>query len=229
MYDDYQIPSIALIAALMLAFSYLHSRFRSVRTLLWMLALVCTGLQAILLWMVANWTIPHGAAIPVAVIWLKVAGECALMLSSALFLASLSPLTFVVGRVRVLFRRSLHTPHPDLRRSLFRVSQHPSQTIVWIYFLLASGQPPLRSHGACKQAQYPHLAPRRSSPFAGLISIPFFMHGDVYLPLMVVESGSMLMTALLVIYTFRRSPGVFLTTAGFFASAVPPFFLVIRP
>ena len=45
MQDDYQIPAIALIAALMLAFAYLHSRFRSVRTLLWMLALGCTEIQ----------------------------------------------------------------------------------------------------------------------------------------------------------------------------------------
>ena len=101
--DDYQIPSITLIAALMLAFAYLHSRFRSVRTLLWMLALSCTGLQEILLWMVNQWVIPAGAGTPPSVVWLKVAGESALMLSSALFLASLSPLGFQVGRRRVLF------------------------------------------------------------------------------------------------------------------------------
>ena len=103
MHDDYQIPAIALIAALMLAFAYLHSRFRSVRTLLWMLALGCTEIQAILLWMVANWVIPAGSPTPAPVIWLKVAGESALVLSSALFLASLSPLSFRIGRLRVLF------------------------------------------------------------------------------------------------------------------------------
>ena len=227
MYDDYQIPSIALIAALMLAFSYLHSRFRSVRTLLWMLALVCTGLQAILLWMVANWTIPHGAAIPVAVIWLKVAGECALMLSAALFLASLSPLTFVVGRVRVLFVVPFILPILIYVVLYFGIAQHPSQTIVWIYFLLALWTAAVSFAWSLQQTNIPIWLSTTIVAFAGLISIPFFMHGDVYLPLMVVESGSMLMTALLVIYTFRKwSPGVFLTTAGFFASAVPPFFLV---
>src|SRR5271154_5606884 len=99
--DDYQIPAIALIAALMLAFAYLHSRFRSVRTLLWMLALGCTGIQAVLLWMVGHWIVPLGSAPAPALLWMKVAGESALVLSSALFLASLSPLSFQVWRFRI--------------------------------------------------------------------------------------------------------------------------------
>jgi len=225
--DDYQIPSIALVAALMLAFSYLHSRFRSVRTLLWMLALGCTGLQAILLWMVANWTIPPGAPTPTTVIWLKVAGECALMLTSALFLASLSPLTFKIGRVRVLYVVPFILPILLYIVLYFGISQHPGKPFLWIYCFLAFWTAAVAMVWSLQKGNVPIWLATSIVLFAGLISVPFFLRGDVYLPLMVVESGSMLMTALLVIYTFRRlSPGVFLTTAGFFASAVPPFFLV---
>lgn len=225
--DDYQIPSIALIAALMLAFSYLHSRFRSVRTLLWMLALVCTGLQAILLWMVANWTIPPGGPTPVAVIWLKVFGECALMLSAGLFLASLSPLMFRLGRRRILFVVPFILPILLYIVLYFGISQHPGRHFVWIYCFLACWTAAAGFAWSLQKDSVPSWLSTTIVVFAGLICFPFFMRGDVYLPLMVVESGCMFMTALLVFYTFRRwSPGVFLTTAGFLASGVPPFFLV---
>src|SRR5580698_5753796 len=137
MRDDYQIPAIALIAALMLAFAYLHSRFRSVRTLMWMLALGCAEAQGILLWMVANWAVPVGADMPPTVIWLKIAGESALMLSSALFLTSLSPLSFQVGRVRILYVVPYIIPVLLYVILYYGVSQHPSRPLIWVYALLA--------------------------------------------------------------------------------------------
>jgi signal transduction histidine kinase len=63
--------------------------------------------------------------------------------------------------------------------------------------------------------------------FGAWISIPFFVHGNVYWPLLVVESGNMFMTAMLVVYTYRRvSPGVVLAAAGFLIWALPPFYLM---
>jgi signal transduction histidine kinase len=57
--------------------------------------------------------------------------------------------------------------------------------------------------------------------------MPFFVQGNVHDPLMIVESGNMLMSALLVLWTFRRlSPGVLLSTAGFIAYTLLPLFLI---
>ena len=103
MFDDYQIPAISLIAALMLAFAYLHLRFRSVRTLLWITALGCAELQAILIWILGHCARFANNGGGSARIWLSIVGESALMVSSALFLGSLSPLSFRVAGKRILF------------------------------------------------------------------------------------------------------------------------------
>jgi two-component system NtrC family sensor kinase len=225
--DDYQIPAITLIASLLLAFSYLHSRFRSVRTLLWMLALCCAEIQGILLWMAANWAVPAGEGIPPTVIWLKVAGESALMLSSALFLASLSPQSFQVGRFRVLYVVPYTVPVLLYVILYFGVSQHPAKPLLWVYGLLAYWVAGVALAWSLQKGAIPIWLTTTIVGFAVLTSVPFFLHGNVYWPLLVVEAGNMLVTALLVIYTFRRlSPGVFLTTSGFLASALPPFALM---
>jgi two-component system NtrC family sensor kinase len=225
MHDDYQIPAIALIAALMLAFAYLHSRFRSVRTLLWMLALGCTEIQAILLWMVANWAIPPGGPIPTAVIWLKVAEESALVLSSALFLASLSPLSFQIGRLRVLFVVPYIFPILLYSVLYYGVSQHPTGLFLLLYCLLVYSAAGVAFLWSLRRGSIPIWLMIVVAVCAGIVGIPSFFEGNVYWPLLVVESGNTLMTALLVIYTFRRlSPGVFLAISGFFASAVPAIF-----
>jgi signal transduction histidine kinase len=227
MRDDYQIPAIALIAALMLAFAYLHSRFRSVRTLMWMLALGCAEAQGILLWMVANWAVPVGADMPPTVIWLKIAGESALMLSSALFLTSLSPLSFQVGRVRILYVVPYIIPVLLYVILYYGVSQHPSRPLIWVYALLAYWVAAVALAWGMQKGAIPNWLTTTIVGFGGLICIPFFVHGNVYWPLLMVEAGNMLMTSLLVVYTFRRlSPGVFLTTTGFLCSALPPFVLM---
>ena len=225
MHDDYQVPAIALIAALMLAFAYLHSRFRSVRTLLWMLALGCTEIQAILMWMVANWVIPHGAATPLAVIWMKVAGESALVLSSALFLASLSPLYFQIGKIRVLFVIPYIIPILIYSILYYGVSQHPTGSFLLLYCLLAYSSASVAFAWSLRKGAIPIWLIVVVAGCAGIVGIPSFTQGDVYWPLLVVESGNMVMTALLVVYSFRRlSPGLFLAISGFLASAVPPIF-----
>jgi two-component system NtrC family sensor kinase len=225
MHDDYQVPAIALIAALMLAFAYLHSRFRSVRTLLWMLALGCTEIQAILLWMVANWAIPAGAATPSAVIWLKVGGQTALVLSSALFLASLSPLSFRIGRLRVLFVIPYIFPILVYSVLYYGVSQHPTGYFLLLYCLLVYSAFVVAFIWSLRRGSIPIWLTIVVAVCAGIVGVPSFVNGDVYWPLLVVESGNMVMTALLVVYTFRRlSPGLFLAISGFLASAVPPIF-----
>ncbi|HEX4322461.1 MAG TPA: HAMP domain-containing sensor histidine kinase [Acidobacteriaceae bacterium] len=227
MHDDYQVPAIALIAALMLAFAYLHSRFRSVRTLLWMLALACTEIQAVLLWMASNWTVPASGGNASAVVWLNVAGQSALVLSSALFLASLSPVSFQIGQRRVLFVVPYIIPILIYSVLYYGVSQQPSGAMLVLYCLLAYSSAAVAFIWSLRKEAIPIWLVVIVVVCAGIVGIPQFSQGNVYWPLLAVESFNMLMTALLVVSDFRRfSPGVVLAVLGFLASAVPPIFYV---
>jgi signal transduction histidine kinase len=227
MFDDYQVPAIALIAALMLAFVYLHLRFRSVRTLLWMLALGCAEIQSILLWFVAHYAASAGGLASSTTVWMSVAGASALMISSAFFLASLSPLSFRVGDFRVLYAIPYLIPLLLYSILYYGVSQHPVGSLLWVYCFLACWAAVVAFVWSMQKGAIPIWLAIAIVAFAAWISIPFFIHGNVYWPLLVVESGNMFMTAMLVVYTYRRvSPGVVLAAAGFLAWALPPFLLM---
>src|SRR5579859_411982 len=197
MYDDYQIPAIALIAALMLAFAYMHARFRSVRTLLWILSLGCVEIQAILLWDVAYYSATLGGASH-AVIAMRIAAESALMLGSTLFLASLSPLSFSLGGIRILYAVPYVIPLVLYSALFHSVSQHPTGRLLWAYILLGYSAAAVAFVWSTRKGAIPIWLATAIVTFASLICIPFFVHGNVYWPLLIVESGNMLMTALLV-------------------------------
>jgi len=226
MFDDYQIPAIALIAALMLAFVYLYVRFRSLRTRLWILALACAEIQAILLSLAPRYVGLLGLGSPTAV-WINMAGEAALLLSSVLFLAALSPLTFRIGQVRILYAIPYLIPLLLYTFLYYKVSQHPSAPLSWVFCALAFWAAGVAFTWSLQKGVIPIWLATAIVVFFVLIIVPFFIHGNIYWPFLVVESGNMVMTALLVVYTYRRfSPGVLLSTAGFLAWALPPFFLI---
>ncbi len=234
MTNDFQIPAAVLIAALMLAFAYLHSRFRSVRTLLWILALGCAELQAVLAGIAGqSGTSPHSTAS----IWLNTVGETALMLSSTLFLASLSPLSFRLGRFRILF--AVPYAIPLVAYSVLYYSLHPYLTGnpqsghaasgMWlaVYSLLAVWAAGVSFLWSLQKGAIPIWIATLLVGVGGGLCIPALIHGDAYWPLLVVQSGNMLMTALLIVYSYRRlSPGVLFATGGFIAWALPPFLLL---
>ena len=230
MFDDYQVPAIALIAALMLAFAYLHSRFRSMRTLLWMLALGFSGLQSIFRWMTDNWTVApnevYSAANLQALHWISAAGESCLILSAALFLASLSPTSFKIGRYRILFVVPFIVPVLLYVALYFGVTQHPTGPLLRLYIFLAYWAAGAGIIWSLQKGAIPTWLATSIVTAASILSMPFFTLGNVSYPLMIVEAGSMLMSALLVLFTFRRlSPGVLLATTGFLAYMLPPLFL----
>ena len=230
MFDDYQIPAILLIAALMLAFSYLHSRFRSVRTLLWLLALGCAELQSLLQWMVSHWLVPASGAMPPAVIWLRVGAESTFMLSSAFFLASLSPVSFKAGPFRILFVVPYTIPILLYSILYYGVTLPTGRVFLWPYALLAFWAAAVACAWSIQKGRVPIWLATLVVGFAACISSIFFLRHDVHLPLLVVEAGNMFMTTLLVCYTFPRlSPGVFLTSSGFVLVAIPPFFELVGP
>lgn len=225
--DDYQIPAIALIAALMLAFAYLHSRFRSMRTLLWMLALGFSGLQSIFHWMAVNWNVSPGTGDPMVLHWIAAAGESCFILSSALFLASLSPTSFRIGRLRFLFVVPYIIPVLLYVALYFGVTEHPTGPLLRIYIFLAYWAAGAAVIWSLQKGAIPVWLVSSIVIVAAVLCMPFFVAGNVYYPLLIVESGNMLMSALLVLFTFRRlSPGVLLATAGFLTYTLPPIFLI---
>ena len=234
MYDDYQIPAIALVAALMLAFGYLHSRFRSVRTLLWMLALGCAELQEVLRWAALHRnSFPHTNLLPSALAF-TAGSESALLLSSVLFLASLSSLSFHIGRRRVLYAVPYLLPLLGYSILFYATHQLPSNQnppphLLWVFCLLAFAAFTVALVWSSHRGPVPYWVGGTLVSAGGLICIPFFLQGNVYGPLLVNESGNLVMAALLVVYSYRRlSPGVFLATAGFLAWSLP-LLLALQP
>ena len=96
--DYYQAPALILTALLLPAFGYLYFRFRDTRTLLWFLGFLFSVLRMVLLYKLGSWDFQDSVH-P----WMSAAGQTSIQLSSALFLASLSPLGFRVGRFHVLY------------------------------------------------------------------------------------------------------------------------------
>ena len=100
----YQVPALMLTALLLPAFGYLYLRFRNTRTLLWFLGFLFRHC-------------PHAALLQAGAVglfsadthpWLAATSQMSIQISSALFLASLSPLRFRVGRFQYPLRHSLH-------------------------------------------------------------------------------------------------------------------------
>jgi signal transduction histidine kinase len=229
--ETYQIPAIGLIAALMLAFAYLHLRFRSTRTLLWLLAIGCAEVQAILVWLVSEKSqTPLWAArslIPHPLVWMSTTGEAALVVSSALFLASLSPGSFTIGRVRILYVVPYAVPLLIYSILYSAVSQHPHGWLLMVFCLLGVWVAVAGFLWSIQKGAIPIWLAVFLLLTGAVSTVPAFLHGDVYWPLVVVESGNMLMTVLLVIYSVPDlSPGVFLAVMGFTAWALPPLLLV---
>jgi signal transduction histidine kinase len=227
MSDDYQIPAITLIAALMLAFAYLHGRFRNLRTFLWILALACAEAQAILLWLIDHQVLGRPMPGAAGIVFLRIAADSALVLSSVLFLASLSPVRFRVAGTRVLFAIPYLVPLLLYTALYDGVSQHPTGPLLWLYILLGYTAAGIALAWSLQKGVIPIWLATSIVAFASLIVLPLFLSGNVYWPLLIVESGNMVMAALLVAYTYRRiSPGVILATLGFLAWGLPPFFLM---
>ena len=98
MQDWYQIPALILTMLLLPAFGRLYLRSRDTRTLLWFLAFVLTVARMLLLYPWGTWDFNDGTH-P----WHAAIGQACALLSSALFLGSLSPLRFRIGKVSILY------------------------------------------------------------------------------------------------------------------------------
>ena len=96
--DYYHAPALILTALLLPVFGFLYLRSRDTRTLLWFLGFLFTLISMGLSYSIG----PNGSAGEMYP-WLAAGGQTAMQIGCALFLGSLSPLRFRVGRFQILY------------------------------------------------------------------------------------------------------------------------------
>ena len=217
--DYYQLPAMVLTALLLPAFGHLYFRFRDTRSLLWFLGFLFATLRMLLLYRLGTWDFVDGDH-P----WLVTAGQAFIQIGSALFLASLSPLRFRLGRFRILYVIPFTLPMVAYT-VIFHGILHgraPSGPLFLIFPLL----------GLCSLvAGFCWAIAKGSLPvWAGVLccsvaAVPAFwlLHATgPGLPLTFVECCNHAMTAVLLISVFRRmSTGMILSVMGFVLWASP--------
>ena len=215
MYDLYHAPALVLTALLLPTFGYLYLRFRDLRTLLWLLGFFFDLIALVLIGNANFWHFPAYAE-P----WLTAAGRSSIQISAAMFLGSLSPLRFRVGRLQVLY-------------------VIPYAFLLVLYAVLLYGvyggvAPPVPAFYVFPAVAVLGLVvgvvwntEKNAVPVwlgllvccvLGPIAIWLcFAQGPAW-TLVFGECANLFMTALLVVFVFRRfTPGVFLSALGFTA------------
>ena len=211
--DFYHVPALILTALLIPAFGYLYRRSRDMRTLLWLCGFCCACLEMMLLYTMSARGL-SGMVHP----WMAAAGQAALLLGTALFLGSLSPLSLRIGRVRVLF--VIAYTAPLIVYSVLLYGVYHGKSPQGPQFLLFPGLGLIAYLFALAWGADAYRIPRWLGTLlclaiGGLVFWACFAAGAVE-ALLLVESANLLMTAVLVAFAFRRfSPGVLLGILGF--------------
>lgn len=216
MFDTYQLPAIILIALLLPAFARLYVRSRHTRALLWFLGFLFAFLRMVLFYGLDQSTYSDSGLHP----WLAASGLACMQISSALFLASLSPLTFRIGKLRVLYAIPFIIPLMAYAFLLLGV-YHGEMPLTLAFFLF-----PILGGLSLLAGCFWALA-RGSMPRGIGLALCITLGGaGLWLcvsvrgiwPLVFVECALHFTTALLVFYVFRRiSPGTLLSGLGFIA------------
>ena len=213
--DYYHAPALVLTALLLPAFGYLYLRFRDARTLLWFL-----GFFFALAAMVLLYTIGPRDFSPAIYPWVQATGEAGFLISSALFLGSLSPVVFRLGQLRVLYVIPYTAPLVIYSILLYGVFRGATPHGGWLLLLLALGFISFAAAllwGLVKYSLPRGLGFSFSAALGGLAFWIFFVLGPAR-ALNFAESANLAMTALILGFVFRRfSPGVALSVMGFVA------------
>jgi signal transduction histidine kinase len=215
MHDLYHAPALVLTALLLPTFGYLYLRFRDLRTLLWLLGFFFDLIALVLVDNANFWHFPVYAE-P----WLTAAGRTAIQISAAMFLGSLSPLRFRFGRLQVLYV----IPYTFLL-VLYAVLLYgvyggvaPPPPEFYIFPAVAVLGLIVGVVWNTEKNAIPVWLGLLICCILGSIAIWLcFAQGPAW-TLVFGECANLFMTALLVIFVFRRfTPGVFLSALGFAA------------
>ena len=213
--DIYHVPALILTALLLPAFGYLYHRNRNARTLLWLLGFLFSIVAMLLLYPMGSRT-SLGDSGP----WMQAAGQSAFLAGTAVFLASLSPIGFRIRQRYILYVVPYTAPLLVYSVLLYGVyGGHPSHLALLLLFpeLAAVSLAAAFFWGADPYCMPGSLGIAACLVLGGAVYGVFLTQGAA--PALVgIESANLFMTALLVVFAFRRiSPGVVLTVMGFFA------------
>lgn len=213
MQDWYQMPALFLTALLLPAFGHLYWRTRDTRNLLWFLAFLFVVIRMLLLYPVNASDFLEGSSGGMAA-----AGQACSMLAAGLFLGSLSPLSFRIGRIRVLYVVPYTIPliaYAVLSHGLYH---HKTVTgaMYWVFPALGLVSMVVGLLWARAKGSLPFWVGTTTCILFGGFSLWMYFQNGLYWPLILAESGIHVVTAMLVVSTFRRaSPGVVLSCLGF--------------
>ena len=212
--DSYHLPALILTVLLLPAFCQLYLRFRNARTLLWFLGFLFACIRMLQNYKLGLWDYTS----PVEHPWMAATGQTAILISSAFFLASLTPLRFRVGRVRILYVVPFILPLIAYAMLIYGV--YGGVTPSGNRFLMFPALGGLSLFAACAWA-ISHRGIPRAIPLLLCIILGAaglwicFRVGGAW-PLTFIECATHLTTALLVFYVFRRfSTGTVLAALGF--------------
>jgi len=214
--DYYHTPAIVLTVLLLPAFGYLYRRFRDIRTLLWLLGFILALARMILHYRMGWWDFSNAALHP----WVAATGDIASQVSAALFLASLSPLRFRIGRFKILYVLPYAIPlvvYALLFDGVFHGIQ-PTGAQFLVFPALGAFALFVALVWSSQKGAIPIWFSLFLCAAMGGLAVPVvFVLGGKW-PLTFAECANHVMTAVLVLYVFRRlSPGVLLSVLGFLA------------
>jgi signal transduction histidine kinase len=222
--DYYQIPALILTALLLPAFGHLYLRFRDTRSLLWFLGFLFAIFRMALFYRLGSWDFADGDH-P----WMLAAGQGLIQISSALFLASLSPLRFRVGRFHILYAIPFTLPmvaYTVLFHGVFH-GKAPAGPLYLVFPALGLLSLTAGFFWAIAKGSLPIWAGVLCCFVAAIPAFWLLSATGPALPLTFVECCNHALTAVLLISVFRRmSTGMFLSVTGFVLWASPIFLIL---
>jgi signal transduction histidine kinase len=223
--ETYHVPALVLTALLLPAFGYLYLRFRDTRTLLWFLGFLFAIFRMVQRYNLGPWNL-SSAARP----WLVAASQTAIIISAALFLASLSPLRFRLGRFNILYVIPFTVPLVAYSLVFDGVYNGvaPKGSLFFVFPALGAISLIVACFWSAAERSMPIWLGMPACLILGALGLWVCFVKDGEWPLLFVEAAIHLMTAVLLVSVFRRfSPGVFLSGLGFVAWSL--FMLDIFP
>ena len=215
--DYYHLPALVLTALLLPAFGYLYLRFRDARSLLWFLGFLFSMVAMVLLYTMHGYP---GAGSP----WLVASGQMFIQLSAAMFLGSLSPLRFRIGRMQVLFVVPYVAPlvlYPILLYGVLGGVQ-PAGVAFLIFPALVGMSFCVGVFWGMTKGSVPPWLGVSFCAVLGTFAIWVCCLQGAGAGLTFVDCANLQLTAVLLVFVSRRfSPGVFLSVLGFLAWSLP--------
>jgi signal transduction histidine kinase len=211
--DYYQVPALILTALLLPAFGHLYLRFRDTRTLLWFLGFLFATFRMLLLYKLGSWNFSDGTH-P----WMTAAGQTSIQVGSALFLASLSPLSFRIGRLQILYVIPFTIPLViySLLYHGFLHGAAPTGLMSLVFPALGVLSLCAGFFWARAKGSLPVWLGLSYCSLGGILGLWIYYGMGPVFPLTFVECCNHLMTAVLLIFVFRRlSTGMILSVMGF--------------